>query len=190
MMKSILIIAALFVASVASAESLSERRAGQLVEDMSREVAFAVRVGSVRQRADRLLPLVDQYVDIEYATENGLGPEIWNALTRSQRRDFMRIYAKLIAAQYALAFDGKGGERLRVTDTLELAGGQVRVKAIIAAGGAEIEVGFIVGGSREKRIRNLLLNGVAMLEQDRLLFTETWEAAGGSYRAFADAFAQ
>lgn len=177
----------LLVATPALSQSANERNAAQLVDNMVHEVLRAAVGRTERQRAGNMLPVVNRYIDAEGVAEAALGPNIWPSLSLAERAEFVRVYPQMIALQYAMAFDGRGGERVRVGDTLELAGGRVRVSSVITAAGSETEVGFIVGGRNGRKVLNILLGGVSMLDQDRAVFEATWEAAGKQYRPFVDA---
>lgn len=182
----IFLVAFVLFAAAARAQSFEERQAAGLVEDMASEVFTAVRGGSEGQRASRLVPVIQRYVEIDAVAQDVLGP-IWNELTPSQRSDFARIYVGMIAGQYAVVLDGRGGGRFQLKDTFKLAGGQVRVRGNVTVAGETVPVGFIVGSGFQPGVRNIILNDVALVEQDRQMFAATWEAAGGDYSSFADA---
>ena len=187
MMKYVLIlIVALVAPAVAQAQSFEERQAVQVVEEMASDVFQAVRGGSEAQRASRLVSVIQRHVELDQVSQSALGA-IWDELTPSQRSDFTRIYVEMIASQYALAFDGRGGERFRTLDTFELAGGQIRVRGEVNIAGEAIPVGFIVGAGYRDGIRNIILNDVALVDRDRQVFEATWEASGQDYAAFASA---
>lgn len=179
-------IIAMAFASVSQAQSLEERRAARVVEEMASDVFRAVRASSQAQRSSRLVPVIQRHVDMDVVSQVALG-EIWEDLTPSQRSDFTRIYIDMIASQYALAFDGRGGERYRTQDTLKLAGGLIRVRGAVSIAGDTIPVGFIVGSGHRAGIRSIILNDTALVDRDRQIFEATWEAAGEDYAVFASA---
>lgn len=179
-------IMAMGFAAASQAQSFEERQAAQVVEEMASDVFRAVRASSDAQRASRLAPVIQRHVEMDVVSQVALGT-IWEDLTPSQRSDFTRIYIDMIANQYALAFDGRGGERYRTQDTLKLAGGLIRVRGEVSIAGDTIPIGFIVGSGHRAGIRNIILNDTALVEQDRQIFEATWEAAGEDYAVFASA---
>lgn len=189
MMKCILIftmVMALSVPATAKAQSFEERQAIQIVEEMASDVFRAVRGGSEAQRAARLVSVIQRHVEMDQVAQAALGL-IWGELTSSQRSDFTRIYVSMIASQYALAFDGRGGEHYRTKDTLELVSRQIRVRGEVSIAGETVLVSFIVGAGSRDGIRNIILNDVALVDDDRQNFEAMWIAAGQDYAAFASA---
>lgn len=179
-------ITALIFATAAQAQSFEERQAAQAVKEMVSDVFQAVRGGSQAQRASHLVSVIQRHVDMGQVSQAALGA-IWEKLTPSQRSDFTKIYVSMIANQYALAFDGRGDERYRTQDTFKLAGGKVRVRGEVSIAGAIIPIGFIVGAGYRDGIRNIILNNVALVDQDRQIFEATWKASGQDYAAFTSA---
>lgn len=183
---AILVVSACLSATMAQSQSVEERHAARLVEDMASEAFRAVRGGSQEQRETRLISVIENFVDVDAVSMAALGP-IWDELTPSQRRDFIRIYVEMMAKQYALLLNGGGSERYQMKDTFKLSGGLIRVRGEVTAGDETVPVGFIVADGFNAGIRNLILNDVALVDQDRQMFEVSWVAAGGSYSAFAEA---
>lgn len=158
-------------------------RASKFIESLADKAIAALTEESVsrEKRVVRFRALLNEHFAVETIGRWVLG-RYWNQATEPERKEYLALFEDLIVTTYVDRFKSYSGEKLTVTSTIPVTGGDLLVNSQITrpAGGEPLEVGWRVRGrDGHFKIVDVVVAGVSMGQTQRSEFSSVIRRNGG-----------
>ena len=103
----------------------------------------------------------------------------WKTLTQEQQRQFEKLYAEWLIANYAKNFHAYAGERFEITKQSQTAGGAAVLSKLLNSKGKETEFDYRLRLTEDAwRIVDIRISGVSQLANTRAQFVSVLDQKG------------
>lgn len=138
------------------------------------------------QREKKMAVLLDKYFDLDRIAKFSLGRN-WKIATDAQKKEYLKLFRKMVISTYASRFGEYSGEVFEVTGYRELNKRDSLVHSkIVPADKAPVAVDWRLraGKDNDYLVIDVMVEGVSMMQTQRSEFDSLISQNGGDFDAF------
>lgn len=125
-----------------------------------------------KEKRVRIVAEADKLFDYIELSKRTLGLS-WNRLSQEQRREFVRLYKRLLEETYIDRITAYTNEKVAFTEAVPLGGNAVEVRSMITTKTAQVPIYYrVMREAGQWRVYDVVIEGVSLIANYRSQFRE------------------
>ncbi len=125
-----------------------------------------------KEKEARIVAEADKLFDYVELSKRTLGLS-WNKLSQDQRREFVKLYRKLLADTYVDRITAYTNEKVDFTEAVPIGGGAVEVHSVVTTKTAQVPINYrVMNEGGQWRVYDVIIEGVSLIANYRSQFRE------------------